>query len=162
MKAKNIHRIKIETPPHLDQKDLAILRLLQSDALISTSELARQIGMSSPAVKERILRLEEDGIIAGFRVELDPKGLGYPIMAFVRIRPLPGHHAKVAELAKRISQITECHRITGEDCFLVKIHLQEISSLNEVLDQFLAHGQTTTSIVQSSPVPARSIQLPGR
>lgn len=127
--------------------------------MLSMSELARQVGMSSPAVKERVLRLEEGGIIAGFRMELDPKGLGYPILAFVRIRPLPGHHAKVAELAKRISQVTECHRITGEDCFLVKICLREISSLDHVLDQFLAHGQTTTSIVQSSPVPARSIQL---
>lgn len=159
MKANGRGRIQYEGI-HADDKDLAILRILQRDALTSTAELARQIGMSGPAVKERMLRLKEDGILAGFRMELDPLGLGYPILAFVRIRPLPGRHAKIAELAKRIPEVTECHRITGEDCYLAKVYLRAVSSLDHILGQFLIHGQTTTSIVQSSPVPARSLPLP--
>lgn len=116
--------------------------------------------MSNPAVKERLLRLEESGVLAGYRLELNPKELGYSVTAFVRVRPLPGHLNRVAELAQTIPEVTECHRVTGEDCFILKVFLKEISSLDRVLDKFLAHGQTTTSIVQSSPVPPRSLPLP--
>jgi len=143
-----------------DDKNLAILQLLQEDPRMPISELARQIGMSNPAAKERVLRLEERGIIAGYRLELDPKALGYAVTAFVRIRPLPGHLPKVAELARQMPEVAECHRITGEDCFILKLYIREIASLDRVLDRFLAHGQTTTSIVQSSPVPPRPAPLP--
>ena len=142
-----------------DPKNLDLLRLLQKNPRAPISQLARKIGMSNPAVKERVLRLEESGVLAGFRLELNPKELGYPVMAFVRIRPLPGHLNKIAELAQSIPEVTECHRITGEDCFILKVYVKEISSLDYVLDRFLAHGQTTTSIVQSSPVPLRSLPL---
>src|SRR6266567_5213114 len=143
-----------------DHKTLEILRLLQKDPRMSISELARQIGMSNPAAKERVIRLEESGIIAGYRLELDPKELGYAVTAFVRIRPLPGHLPKIAELARQVPEVAECHRITGEDCFILKLFLREIASLDRVLDRFLAFGQTTTSIVQSSPVPPRPVPLP--
>jgi len=143
-----------------DHKNLELLRLLQKNPRASISELARRIRMSNPAVKERVVRLEESGILSGYRLELDPKELGYQVMAFVRIRPLPGHLTKIAELAQTIPEVTECHRITGEDCFILKIFLKEISSLDRVLDRFLVHGQTTTSIVQSSPVLPRGIPLP--
>ena len=142
-----------------DPKNLDLLCLLQKNPRTPISQLARKIGMSNPAVKERVLRLEESGVLAGFRLELNPKELGYHVMAFVRIRPLPGHLNKIAELAQSIPEVTECHRITGEDCFILKVYVKEISSLDSVLDRFLAHGQTTTSIVQSSPVPLRSLPL---
>ena len=144
-----------------DQKNLDLLRLLENNPRAPISHLARKIGMSNPAVKERILRLEETGLLAGYRLELNPKELGYHITAFVRVRPLPGHLHKIAELAQTIPQVTECHRVTGEDCFILKVFLKEISSLDRVLDKLLAHGQTTTSIVQSSPVPPRGLPLPG-
>ena len=124
------------------------------------SELARRVDMSSPAVTERVARLEEDGVIATYRLELNPAALGYPLIAFVRVRPLPGQLSKIADLAKQVPQVVECHRITGEDCFILKIYLTDVSSLDRILDRFLAHGQTTTSIVQSSPVPPRSLPLP--
>ena len=143
-----------------DDKNVTLLRLLEKNPRAPISQLARRIGMSSPAVKERILRLEESGILAGYRLDLNPKELGYEVTAFVRIRPLPGHLSKVAELAQTIPEVTECHRVTGEDCFILKVFLREISSLDRLLDKFLAHGQTTTSIVQSSPVPPRSLPLP--
>jgi Lrp/AsnC family transcriptional regulator, leucine-responsive regulatory protein len=143
-----------------DDKNIALLRLLENNPRAPISRLARRIGMSNPAVKERILRLEESGVLAGYRLDLNPNELGYHVTAFVRIRPLPGHLNKVAELAQAIPEVTECHRITGEDCFILKVFLKEISNLDRVLDRFLAHGQTTTSIVQSSPVPPRSLPLP--
>jgi Lrp/AsnC family leucine-responsive transcriptional regulator len=142
-----------------DQRNLELLRLLQKNPRAPISQLARRVGMSNPAVKERVLRLEEKGILAGFRLELNPKELGYQVMAFVRIRPLPGHLSKIAELAQSVPEVTECHRITGEDCFILKVYVKEISNLDRVLDRFLTHGQTTTSIVQSSPVPPRNLPL---
>jgi Lrp/AsnC family leucine-responsive transcriptional regulator len=143
-----------------DRKNLELLRLLQKNPRTPISQLARRVGMSNPAVKERILRLEESGVLAGYRLALGPKELGYHVMAFVRIRPLPGHLSKIAELAQAMPEVTECHRITGEDCFILKVYLKEISNLDRVLDRFLAHGQTTTSIVQSSPVAPRDVPLP--
>jgi Lrp/AsnC family leucine-responsive transcriptional regulator len=143
-----------------DQTDLKLLSILQGNPRMTMAELARQVDMSSPAVTERVARLEEDGVIASYRVDLNPAAFGYPLIAFVRIRPLPGQLAKVADLAKQVPQVTECHRITGEDCFILKVYLTDVSSLDRILDRFLAHGQTTTSIVQSSPVPPRSLPLP--
>ena len=115
--------------------------------------------MSNPAAKERVRRLERSGVIAGYRLELDPKAAGHEITAFVRIRPLPRHLPKISALAQQMPEVVECHRVTGEDCFILKVHLPEIASLDRVLDRFLVHGQTTTSIVQSSPTPLRSPQL---
>lgn len=143
-----------------DRKNLELLRLLQENPRAAVSDLARRIGMSSPAVKERLVRLEESGVLTGYRLELNPRELGYQMMVFVRIRPLPGHLDKVAQLAQTMPEVTECHRITGEDCFILKIYIKEISYLDRVLDRFLVHGQTTTSIVQSSPVLLRDIPLP--
>jgi|SRR5580700_1207309 Lrp/AsnC family leucine-responsive transcriptional regulator len=143
-----------------DHKNLVLLRLLDKNPRAPVSKLARRIGMSNPAVKERLIRLEEAGILAGYRLELNPRELGYAVTAFVRVRPLPGHLNKIAELAQTTPEVTECHRVTGEDCFILKVFLKQISDLDRVLDKFLMHGQTTTSIVQSSPVPPRSIPLP--
>jgi Lrp/AsnC family leucine-responsive transcriptional regulator len=144
----------------LDAKNLELLALLQADPRRPVSELARQVGMSGPAVRERLQRLEETGVIRGYRVELDPKALGLPIAAIVRIRPMPGQLTRVAELAREIPNVSECHRITGEDCFILKLHLDSIESLERVIDRFLAFASTTTSIVQSSPVPPRAPPLP--
>jgi Lrp/AsnC family leucine-responsive transcriptional regulator len=144
-----------------DARNVKLLRLLREDPRISVSALARRVGMSPPATRERIQRLEEAGVIQATRIELDPKALGYPIAAFVRVRPMPGKLSKIAELARRMPQVVECHRITGEDCFIMKVYLEELDALDRVLDRFLAHGQTTTSLIQSSPVPPRGLPLPG-
>ncbi len=141
---------------------MELLRLLREDPRMGASELGRRIGMSAPAVRERVLRLEEAGIIAGYRLELDPAALGYPLCAYVRVQPMPGRLPNVAELARKLPQVVECHRVTGEDCFVMKVHLPGLHQLDAVLDQFLAFGQTTTSLVQSSPVPPRGLPLPGK
>ncbi len=154
--------MRLQTPNlTADPRNLELLRLLRDDPRMSTSELARRMGMSAPAVRERVLRLEESGIISGYRLELDPAALGYPVCAFVRVRPLPGQLPTVAELARKLPQVVECHRVTGEDCFVLKVFLPSLDQLDQVLDQFLAHGQTTTNLVQSTPVRPRGLPLPG-
>ena len=151
--------LQIAEPLH-DARNLELLRLLRADPCMSVSEMARRVGMSAPAVRERIDRLTEAGIIKGTRLEIDPRALGYPLAIFVRIRPMPGQLPKIAELAARIPQVVECHRITGEDCFILKVYLDSLDNLDLILDQFLVYGQTTTSIVQSTPVPPRHLPLP--
>lgn len=143
----------------LDDVNLRLLELLQQDPRLTMAELARRVGMSAPAVTERVQRLEQGGVISGYRLEVDPKAVGLPIAAYVRVRPGPRQLEKIAELASSNPQVTECHRITGEDCFLLKVQVAALDQLEEILDRFLPYGQTTTSIVQSSPVPPRSIRL---
>ncbi|MBV9735955.1 MAG: Lrp/AsnC family transcriptional regulator [Acidisphaera sp.] len=143
-----------------DSRNLELLRLLGEDPRIGIAELARRIGMSGPAVRERMLRLEEAGVIAGYTLQLDAAALGYAVCAYVRVRPAPGQLPKVAALAKRTPEVVECHRVTGEDCLVLKVYLPSLERLDEVIDRFLAHGQTTTSIVQSTPVPLRALPLP--
>lgn len=144
----------------LDATNLEILKVLQEKPRLSMSELARQVGMTSPTVTERVKRLEEAGVIRGYRLEVSSAALGLPIMVFVRVRPSPGQLMKVSDLAQRIPEVTECHRITGEDCFILKVAIPSIDQLDKLLDQFLLYGSTTTSIVQSSPVPLRNPPLP--
>ncbi len=143
-----------------DARNVALIRLLQDDPRAGISDLARRIGMSAPSVKERLIRLEEAGVIRGYTLDLDPGALGWPITAYVRVRPMAGQLPKIAELAASMPQVAECHRITGDDCFILKVYLESLVSLDRVLDRFLAFGQTTTSIVQSTPVPLRAPPLP--
>jgi Lrp/AsnC family leucine-responsive transcriptional regulator len=146
--------------PLLDLTNLRLLEALIAEPRLSNAALARRIDMSPPAVAERLQRLQESGIIAGYRVDIDARAVGLPLMAYVRVRPGPGQLSKIADLARQTPQVVECHRITGEDCFLMKVHVAAIEQLETVLDSFLAYGQTTTSIVQSSPVPLRPLPLP--
>jgi len=146
--------------PILDEVNLRLLAALQANPRMPMTELARRVQMSAPSVTERVQRLEEAGIIVGYRLELSPKALGLPLAAYVRIRPSPGQLPRLAELAQETPAVVECHRITGEDCFLLKLHVAEVDQLEKVLDMFQLFGTTTTSIVQSSPVPLRPPPLP--
>jgi Lrp/AsnC family transcriptional regulator, leucine-responsive regulatory protein len=144
----------------IDSVNLRVLEELQRDPRLTMSELGRRVGMSSPAVTERVRRLEEAGVIQGYRLELNPAALGLPITGYIRIRPSPGQLAKIAELAQQIPEVVECHRVTGEDCFILKVHIPAIDQLDRLLDCFLLYGSTTTSLIQSSPVPLRPPPLP--
>ena len=123
------------------------------------AELARRIGMSPPAVAERVQRLERAGVIAGYRAEIDPGAVGFPISAVVRIRPSPGQLQRIPQIARETPEVAECYRITGEDCYLMRLHLRSIDDLEEILDRFTPHGLTTTSIIHSAPVPRRGPPL---
>jgi Lrp/AsnC family transcriptional regulator, leucine-responsive regulatory protein len=143
----------------LDPTDINLLQELDVNARLSLAELGRRVGLSPPAVADRLERLEEDGVIGGYRTEIDPRALGYELAVVLRIRPAPRELKKVAELAQRTPEVVECHRITGDDCYLMKAHVRDVGHMEEVIDRFAIYGQTTTSIVQSSPVPRRGLPL---
>jgi Lrp/AsnC family transcriptional regulator, leucine-responsive regulatory protein len=145
----------------VDGTNRLILSELQEDARVTLAELGRRVGLSAPAVAERLQRMEAEGVIRAYRAELDPRALGYSLSAVLRIRPSPRQLHKVAALAQATPEVTECHRITGEDCFFMRLHLRDVDHLEEVIDRFVPYGQTTTSIVQSSPVPGRGLSLDG-
>jgi Lrp/AsnC family leucine-responsive transcriptional regulator len=145
----------------LDPINRRLLQELQADARVTMAELGRRINLSAPAVAERVQRLERAGVITGYRAEVDPKAIGFPIAAVVRVRPTTRQLQKIPELAREIPEVVDCHRITGEDCFFVKLHLRSMDDLEEILDRFIVLGQTTTSIIHSSPVVGRALPLDG-
>jgi len=143
----------------LDRIDQQILSELQVDARVSMAELGRRVGLSAPAVSERLVRLERGGVITGYHAAVNPKAIGYPIAAVVRVRPAAQQLRKIPDLARDTPEVVACHRITGEDCFLLELHLRDMDDLEEILDRFVLFGQTTTSIVHSSPVARRPLPL---
>jgi Lrp/AsnC family transcriptional regulator, leucine-responsive regulatory protein len=146
-----------QRPITIDTTNLRLLKELQADARISNAELGRRVGLSAPAVSERLARLEESNTIGGYRAEIDPRALGYSLSLMLRIRPAPRELKKVAELAQRTPEVVECHRITGDDCYIMRIWVRDVEHMEELIDRFAPYGQTTTSIVQSSPVPRRGL-----
>jgi Lrp/AsnC family leucine-responsive transcriptional regulator len=143
----------------LDDVNRRLLQELQADGRVGMAELGRRIGMSAPAVAERVQRLERAGVIAGYCAEIDPARVGFPVAAVVRIRPAPGQLQRIPEVARETPEVVECYRITGEDCYLIKLYLRAIDELEEVLDRFTPYGLTTTSIIHSAPVPRRGPPL---
>ena len=99
-------------------------------------------------------------MITGYRLDLSPAALGRPLAAYVRIRPGPGQVGAIIELAERTPQVVECHRVTGEESVLLKVQAVDTDELTDIADLFFALGQTSTSIVQRSPILPRSIPLP--
>lgn len=138
-----------------DETDGRLVAELQVDARLTNAELGRRVNLSPPAVADRLRRLERTGVVTGYRADVDPKALGLTLGAIMRIRPSPRQLPKVAELARDTPEVVECHRITGEDCFFLRLHVRDVEHLEEVVDRFILYGQTTTSIIQSSPVPRR-------
>ena len=145
----------------VDATDLQLLRELQRDARVSLAELGRRVGLSAPAVADRLRRLEDEAVIAGYRAEIDPRALGYDLSAILRVRPDARQLPKIADIARDTHEVVECERVTGDDCFVMRLHVRDVGHLEEVLDRFTPFGRTTTSIVQSSPFPARGVALPG-
>lgn len=146
----------------LDDVNIRLLTELQADPRQSMSELARRVGMSAPAVTERINRLETAGVIRGYRVDIDPAAIGLPVSAWVRVRPGPGpgQLPRIAEIAAKTPQISECYRITGEDCFLLRVFVPAVEDLESILDGILPYGTTTSAVLVATPVPARPLPLP--
>jgi Lrp/AsnC family transcriptional regulator, leucine-responsive regulatory protein len=143
----------------IDDTNRRLLSELQENARVSLAELGRRVGLSPPAVAERVQRLEQQRVILGYRAEIDPRALGLSLSAVVRIRPAPGQLANLARLAQDTPEVVDCRRVTGDDCYVMTAHLRDVEHLEEVIDQFVALGQTTTSIVQSAPVPRRGLAL---
>jgi Lrp/AsnC family leucine-responsive transcriptional regulator len=148
----------LKTFEPLDAIDRRIIAELQADARIRVAELGRRVGLSPPAVAERLHRLEESSALS-YRAEVDPRALGFTICAIVRVSPQGGSLQVIPEIARAVPEVTECYRITGEDCYFMKLYLRSIDDLEPILDRFTPHGRTTTSIVHSAPVPPRPLPI---
>jgi Lrp/AsnC family leucine-responsive transcriptional regulator len=146
--------------PKLDDTDRRLLEQLQDDGRLSHAELGRRIGLSAPAVAERVARLEREEVILGYRARLNPRAVGYLLSAVIRVRPAPRELHRVAAIARETPEVVDCRRITGEDCYVATVHVSSVEHLERVIDRFTGHGQTTTSIVQSAPVADRPLALP--
>jgi Lrp/AsnC family transcriptional regulator, leucine-responsive regulatory protein len=143
----------------MDAIDRRIVAELQAAPRLRVAELARRVGLSGPAVGDRLRRLEETGILT-YRAEVNPRALGYALCAIVRISPTGGGLRLIPGIAREVPNVTECYRITGEDCYFLKLYLRSIDDLEPILDLFTPHGRTTTSIIHSAPVPARPLPAP--
>ncbi|GAA2429635.1 Lrp/AsnC family transcriptional regulator [Streptomyces mauvecolor] len=140
-----------------DATDWRILEALQQEGRATFAELARTVSMSASAVTERVRRLEEAGVIAGYTAVVDQERLGRPILAFVRLRYPNGHYKPFHDLVDATPEIMEAHHVTGDDCFVIKVGARSMSHLEEISGKIGALGSVTTSVVYSSPLPRRAI-----
>jgi len=139
----------------MDWIDRQLVAQLQGDARLSLAELARRLKMAGPSVSERLKRLEEAGAITGYAPQLDLTRWGYTLTAIVRLRPLPGQLKALERQLVATPQITECDKVTGEDCYIARLVLKHIGQLDEILDGFAELASTSTAIVKASPVVRR-------
>ena len=152
----------IESKVELDATDWRILAELQEDARLSHAEVGRRVRLSPPAVAARMRRLEDTGVIRGYRVELGLSALGLEVLAFVRVRIHVARNRAFLEAIAAMDEVLECHHVTGEDCYVVKLAAASMPGLEELVARLAAFGATTTSIVFSSPVQRRAHRvLPG-
>lgn len=150
----------LQSKADLDAKDWQILESLQHDARIGYAELGRKVRLSAPAVAERVKRLEEAGVITGYRAAVDPHALGYAIDAMVRIRCDGGVCARIGALVADIPEVLDCRRLAGEDSALLRVVAMSVPHLEVVLDRLLKlHGSisTTTLVVLQAPHVNRPI-----
>lgn len=143
----------------LDALDTALLKELAADARLPLRELARRIGLSAPSTTERMRRLEEAGVIEGYTVRVNAQAMGLPIGACLRVRPLPGELARVAELLAAEPQVIECDRVTGDDCFIAKARVPDMAALEALINGLLPYAATNTAIVVSTPIAPRLPRL---
>lgn len=142
----------------LDGTGWQILQALQQNARLSYSELGQRVGLSSPAVAERVRRMEDAGIISGYHAEINVAKIGFPITAVIRMSPSPGERCtRFTASIQEIPEVLECHRVTGSDSLVMKVVASSVEHLEALIDRLSAHGQLTTSIVLSSPVTRRII-----
>ncbi|MEP1932489.1 MAG: Lrp/AsnC family transcriptional regulator, partial [Roseibium sp.] len=106
-------------------------------------------------VSDRLRRLEEGGVIRGFTIDVDPRAVGYLFQTMVRVRPLPGTLHVVQKMLQDIPQITECDKVTGEDCFIARLHVRSMEELDEILDKVSEKSETSTAVVKAQPVTRR-------
>lgn len=141
----------------LDETDWLILQQLQEDARTPVAALARRIGLGPTATSERVNRLVSSGVIRGFHADVDLASVGLELLALVRLRPHPGTSKALRRALEESPHVLECHHITGQDCFIIKVAAADMAHLEALTDHFAGHGETTTSMIYSSPVPRRHV-----
>lgn len=142
----------------MDEIDWKILKELQTNARLSFAELGRRINLTTPAVIERVKKLEDARIITSYRAEIDTAKVGLPITAFIRMSISGVDYSRIIEVAERSKEVLECHRGTGGDSFILKVAVADVEHLQNLIDRLTPYGITTTAIVLSSPVKSRVIE----
>ena len=137
----------MESKPELDSKDWQLLEALQRDARLGYAELGRKVRLSAPAVAERVRRLEDTGVISGYRATINPRRLGYTISAMIRLRCNGTTCARIGSLVEDIPEVLECRRLAGEDSALLHVVAMSIGHLESVLDRLLKTGTSTTTLI---------------
>ena len=142
----------------LDDISRRILHELTRDGRISFRELGARVGLSAPAVTERVRRLERDGVITGYTATVDPAAVGSPILVIMRIihatsRP----HREIGHRAAELPEVIECNRVTGAESHVIRAWCRDLSHLNDLIETFSAFGETITNVVTDTPVQRRSI-----
>ncbi len=144
-----------------DATDWRLLAALQANGRAGYAELARAVSMSASAVTERLRRLEDAGVIAGYTAVVDPERVGLAVLAFVRLRYPHGNYRPFHDLLDSTPEILEAHHVTGDDCFVLKVAARSMRHLEEVTGRISGLGAVTTSVVYSSPLPRRPVTGPG-
>jgi Lrp/AsnC family leucine-responsive transcriptional regulator len=135
-----------------DAIDLRLLSELQKNGRQTFAGLSRKVGLSLPAAAERVRRLEDAGVILGYRAEVSAAKLGYPVLAFLRLKSVPQSYSRFKSAVALMPEVLECHHVTGEDAFQIKLTASSVTHLEELIGKLSAFGQTTTSIVLSTVV----------
>jgi Lrp/AsnC family leucine-responsive transcriptional regulator len=148
----------MEAKRFLDAVDRRLVAALQRDARISFAELGRLVGLSPPAAAERVRRLEEQGVVRGYHAEVDRTRLGWGLSAFVRLRCANDALARVVAFARERPEVLECHRVAGEEAFVLLIAAPSVAELDQVLIRLAELGTTTSSLILSSPVASKPIE----
>ena len=143
----------------LDAIDCQLLTRLQADARLSYRALGRLIGLSQPAVADRIRRMEEDGVLTGYRGQIDRAMVGLPITAYLRVRCTTDKFNAVQRLALGLPSVLECHHVTGEDCFFVKVATATVTDLEQAIERFREYGETISSVVLSTVTENKPVAL---
>lgn len=146
-----------DSKPSLDEVDWHILRLLQADARLSFAELGRQVALSSPAVAERVRRLETLGVITGYHAEVDLEAVGIAVPAFISLTVPADKYSSFITLVKNLPEVLECHHVTGEVAFVLKVGVRSVSHLEKLVAQLGRYGSTSSAIILSSPLVRREI-----
>jgi Lrp/AsnC family leucine-responsive transcriptional regulator len=141
----------------LDEIDCAIVAELQENARIASAELGRRVKLSTPAVIERVKRLEERGVILGYRAVVDPAAVGLAVHAFIKVTVAGDRLAAFSSVVKGLPEVLECHRVTGAESFLVQVAARDTLHLEAVIDSMMPYVATNTSMVLASPVPWNSV-----
>ena len=139
----------------LDKTSWSILACLQENARASFADIGRVVGMSAPAVAERMVKLEEAGIIQGYRIDVDYEKTGYALKAFITFTAHSGKFLSFLKYIEKLDEVLECHRVTGNVCIFLKVILQNSGHLQQLLTSMMEYGETTTSIILSSPITHR-------
>ncbi|MFJ8022322.1 Lrp/AsnC family transcriptional regulator [Streptomyces sp. NPDC096311] len=131
----------------LDRIDRDILALLQAEGRLTGAEVGRRVGLSQPAASARIQRLEKNGVITGYRADVDPAALGLNIHAIIRLRTTHAQLSRALDVASRIPEVVSTLRVTGEDCLIFDVRCPQAGRLEEVVDALARYGPATTSLV---------------